>query len=736
MRLVPLLLVLAVAPLSAQVRGVELYQLLGKEIPAKTTGTTRLPWLPGGGYLESAPDSVRGGRAFFRVDPTGKRVPLFDDKTVTRIISEYTRLSGKETRGLPFTIFTWESNNSAIGFSAGGNRYAYQLAGGTLLKLGLPAKTGPFDIGQDGAAGAFSPDFTRYAFVRDYDNLWVFDVASGKEELIGKGTSEDNTIGFLNAGQWFTWSPDSRRIAYLKASQSGTKTPALHGLTKPSSIEYFRYPYTTDSTARMEVWVADLDSKQQVKLTTSTVENPWIREITWLPGGKEVAWQVLGQWQDRLELNAGDATTGANRQLMLDRDTAFMTDEHSFRLLADGKRFLWLSERTGWRHIYLYDHVAGKLVKPLTSGEWEVEQIEGVDESGGWVYFTAAANLGLDRQLFRVKLDGTGLTKLTSEDGVHSISMDATAHWFVDDYSSIASPRTVSLRSADGKLVRILATTSLDRVKELGLETPELMMVKGADGVTDISGIVFKPAGFDPAKKYPMIVYVYGGPHVKSVHNSFETIDSRARWAQLGFIVAEFDARGTPGRGKAFNAGNFLQLGQTDVDDQAAAARALSRLKPWIDSTRVGVTGISHGGYLTLMMVLRYPDVYQVGVATAPLTDLGNGPRQYTGWNMRTPASNPDGYAKANPVALAATLRSRLLIQHGTNDRNAVLGNTLQFARKAIDAGRPLDMMIYPEGDHVFVGKDAAHGLKGMLGYFLEHLQPEGWDHSLAVLWQ
>src|SRR5262245_20996235 len=245
MKALAFVVLVGASPLSAQVRGVELYQLLGKEIPAKATGTTRLQWLPGGGYLESAPDSVRGGRAFFRVDPgTGKRAPLFDDKTVSRIVSEFTRVSGKETKGLPFSTFTWESNNTAIGFQSGSDRYAYQLASGTLLKLALPAKTGPFDIGSNGAAGAFSPDFKRFAFVRDYDNLWVYDVATGKEELIGKGTSEDNTIGFLNAGQWFTWSPDSRRIAYLKASQSGTKTPAFHGLTQPSTIGYFRYPYT------------------------------------------------------------------------------------------------------------------------------------------------------------------------------------------------------------------------------------------------------------------------------------------------------------------------------------------------------------------------------------------------------------------------------------------------------------------------------------------------------------
>ena len=727
-------LVITTMPLSAQARGAELFQLMGREVLTRTTGTTRLQWLPGGGYLESASDSVAGGRVFFRVDPaTQKRSRLFDDKVTGRLLAEYARVTGTESKALPFSVFTWERGGTAIGWGGAAGSFVYDLEKGTLKSLKTPAKTGPLDLATP-SPGTWSPDFTRYTFIRDYDNLWLFDPATGAEEQLVKGTSEDNLVGFLGAGAWYVWSPDSRRVAYLKVSQSGTLYPITNSVPQHATVLWFKYPFTTDSTARMELWVVDLESRRHLKLAESTVESPWIRDIEWLPGGNEVSWQLMNQWQSRLEVNASDVTTGTRRQLLVDADSTFLSEQHNFRILADGKRFLWSSERSGWRHLYLHDLATGRELRQLTTGEWETDRVVAVDAAAGWVYFTARANNGLDYNLHRVKLDGTGLARLTPDDGVHNVSMDSTARYFTDDWSSLSKPRTVALRSSDGKLVREMASTSTDRVTQLGLQPPELLTLKAADGTTDINGVLFKPVGFDSTRKYPLIVQVYGGPHSKQVHDTWETTDLRARVAQLGFLVAEFDGRGTPQRGKKFGAGNYLKLGQTDIDDQAAAVRQLGR-RPYVDSTRVGITGISHGGYNTLMAVLRYPEVFQVGVAIAPLTDLRNGPRQYTGWNMRTPEANPEGYAKGDPVALAPTLRSRLLIQHGTDDRNALLGNTMQFARKAIDAGRPLDMMIYPNGVHVFTGKDAAHGLKGMISYFLEHLKPEEWEKSRTAVW-
>jgi len=734
-RSLALVALLGAGQLQGQARGAELFQLMGREVLTRTTGTTRLQWLPGGGYLESANDSVNGGKTFFRVDPaTQKRTPLFDEKTTAKLLTEYSKATSKESKGLPFTVFTWEDGGKAIGWGGGTQRFVYTLATGDLTVLPSPTKTGPLDLATV-APGTWSPDWSHFAYIRDYDNLWLLDRGTGKEEQLVQGTSEDNIVGFLGAGDWYVWSPDSRKLAYLKASQSGTPYPLTRSIPQHASVVWFRYPFTTDSAAHMELWVVDIASRKHLKLAESSAETPWIRDIAWLPGGKEVSWQLMNRWQSRLELNGSDVESGARRTILVDQDSTFLQERHNFRVLADGRRFLWSSEKAGWRHIYLHDLATGKEIRQLTSGEWETDEVLAVDESAGWVYFTGRANLGLELNLHRVKLDGTGLARLTPDDGVHSVSVDPGARFFTDDWSSLKAPRTVVLRITDGKPVRELASTNVDRIRQLGLQTPELLTVKGADGVTDVSGLLYKPADFDPSKKYPVIVYVYGGPHSKQVHNSWETTDTWARVAQLGFLVAQFDGRGTPQRGKKFNAGNFLQLGQADIDDQAAAIRQLGR-RPYVDSTRVGITGVSHGGYNTLMAVLRYPDVFSVGVAQAPLTDLRNGPRQYTGWNMRTPEANPEGYAKGDAVALASTLRVPLLIQHGTDDHNAVLGNTMQFVRKVVDAGRPLDMMIYPDGSHVFAGKDAIHGFKQLVGYFLQHLKPEDWQQSLAVLWK
>jgi dipeptidyl-peptidase-4 len=421
------------------------------------------------------------------------------------------------------------------------------------------------------------------------------------------------------------------------------------------------------------------------------------------------------------------------RTVLVDEDEAYLDPIHNFRVLADGKRFLWSSERTGWRHLYLYD-LTGRELGQLTSGEWETAEVVGVDEVQGWIYVVGYTQLGLDRHLFRVRLDGTGLTRLTEESGTHQISLDPGARFFTDDASSLGTARTVQLRRADGTVVRTLASTDTRRVAELGLRPPELLTVKAADGVTDLHGLLFEPADFDSLARYPVIVHVYGGPHSRAIRNSYETVGFRAALAQLGFLVAEFDARGTPRRGKRFQAGNYLTLGQADVDDQAAAVRQLGR-RPYVDSSRVGVTGISHGGYLTMMLMLRYPDLFSVGVAGAPITDVRNGPRQYIGRFMRTPDANPDGYAKADVNALAGNLRGRLLVHHGTNDRNAVLGNTYQFVKRLVDLGKPVDMMIYPDGVHVLEGRDGVHVMKVTASYFLEHLKPRDWERSRAALW-
>ena len=667
----------------------------------RTSGTMAVRWLPGAlGYLDEAPDS-----AFLRVDPvTGKRAPVFSQTVLAKLTAEF------PGPGLPFRQFDLERRGAAIRFEAEGRPYVSAADSLVLHRLAVPARVGPLDLATT-EPGKYSPTYRHYAFIRDYDNLYLLDTQTGSEELIVQGTSEDNLIGFLGAGAWFVWSPDGKRIAYLKADQRAFhQYPVLHDQDRKATVEFFRYPFTVDSDPPLELHVYELGTKRDV-----------------------LVYQAVSRSENRLELKGFDVASGSSRTWLVDSSSTYLDPPNNFRVLADG-RFLWSSEASGWRHLYLYDR-NGRQLRQLTAGEWVVGEVMGLDEKRGAVYFTGVTRLGLEQHLFRVRLDGTGLTQLTAEAGWHEVTVSPDLTAFFDRHSSLAVAPSASMRSIDGQLLRVMATSDTAKLGQLGLKPPELVTLRAADGVTPLHGLLFRPADFDPAQRYPVVVSVYGGPHTKAIRDRFETTDFRAAMAQLGFLVFEVDARGTLGRGKAFQAGNYLRVGQVDVDDQAAAVRQL-RSRPYVDSTRVGVTGISHGGYLTLMMVLRYPDLFQVGVAAAPITDLRNGPRQYIGRIMRTPDANPDGYAKGDVLGLAGSLRSRLLISYGTGDHNAVVANPMQLARKLIDAGRPFDVAVYPNGSHVLEGTDAIHGLKTTVSYFLEHLRPERWEASRAALWR
>lgn len=727
-------LVSAAASVGAQSVGMARLGALVGGRALKLTGGWSVRWLPGAAtYLDPA-DTSGGGAGLRRVDArTGSRSPLLPPAALGRLGAEFQRLAGVPLGGARLAGADFEGDGRLIGFNYGGSRYLFRSDSGTLRRLELPARTGPLDAATT-EPGQFSPDYRRYAFIRNYDHLWVREVATGAETQVAAGAGEDNLIGFLGAGPWFVWSPDGNRIAYFRADESMIrKYPLLRDTSRVAGVEYLRYPFTTDPNPVLELHVADLVTHADVVVARSTEEEPFLRDIAWFPDGKEVTFQIVNRWDSRLRLEAADPRTGAHRTVLTEEDPAYLDPLHNFRVLADGQRFLWSGERSGYRHLYLYDR-QGRQLAQLTRGDIETGEVAGVDEAHGFVYLTGVTRLGLEQHLFRVRLDGSGMAPVTTEPGWHEVSLDPAATVFLDRFSSLSAPPVAVLKTIDGRLLRSLGGSDTTGLAALHLLPPELVPVKSADG-QDSYGILFKPADFDPARKYPVIVSVYGGPHTKAVRNQFETAEYRSALAQLGFLVFQVDGRGTLGRGKKFQTGNYLRMGQDDVDDQAAAVRQL-RTRPYVDSTRVGVTGISHGGYLTLMMMLRYPDVYQVGVSAAPITDLANGPRQYIGRIMRTPAANPEGYARANALTLAPTLKGRLMLQYGTDDHNAVNANSMQLLRVLIDAGRPVDVSVYPQGSHVLGGTDALHGIKTTIGYFLEHLKPEGWEANLRALWQ
>lgn len=771
-RLISIILVLAVgfgwalpAGADPQLRGKNLYDEWAKLEIVKTTGTQRATWLPDGmGWLETEVDPVSKAAIFYRVDPVSqKKERLFDPETEAALVAAYGRASGKAAAGLPFQAFTYLRGNAGLRFTVEKEEFVYLFKDNTMRKLARPAGQappagavpppgGPPPVmgGRFGGPGmgadGYSPDFTKYVYVKGYD-LRMFDVASGKEEPLTFGGSEELMNGKtdwvypeeLSQREAFWWSPDGQKLAFLQFDERDVYNfPLIHELAldrKPAFetiLELERYPKAGRMNPTVKLFVIDLPTRKNVEIRTESSPDIYLTRIVWRTDSSELIFQRLNRFQNKLELLAADPVTGGVRTILVEDEPCFINLHNDFRLLSDNKRFTWSSERTGWKHLYLYD-LTGKLLNPLTKGEWEANSIALIDEKDKWVYFTMAENVGMDTQFGRVKFDGGKLVRLTTEPGTHGVSIDPAGKYYLDTYSSLAVPPTTKLCTSDGKLVRPLAASNIDKIKELGLQAPEFIKLKAADGQTDVYGVLFKPADFDPAKKYPLYVQVYGGPSHRN-SNSYQTAGPKAQLAQLGYLVWELDGRGTTRRGKKHLTETYLKFGQVDADDQAAAVKQL-RERPYIDGARVGMTGGSYGGYMTCMSILRYPDVYAVGVARSSVTDWHSYDSIYTERYMRTPDANRDGYEKGSALTYAKNLKGRLLIAHGTIDNNVHPGNSIHLIDALQKEGKSFDIMYYPEHRHGITGYSAQHLGKLTMEYFLRHLRPEGWEESLKTIW-
>ena len=419
------------------------------------------------------------------------------------------------------------------------------------------------------------------------------------------------------------------------------------------------------------------------------------------------------------------------RTILVEEEDCFVRLHRNFRQLDDGVHFTWTSERSGWNHLYIYNF-NGKSVKQLTDGSWEVSGIQCIDEKNRYIYFSTNTKNGLETHFCRVKFDGKNFKQLTTADGSHRISIDPAGKYYTDSYSSGTTPTVVNLHESNSKLIRNLSKTTYDaeKMKNLGLELPESIVFKAADGKTDLHGILYKPAQYDPNKKYPLVVTVYGGPS-GGVRNSFSIGN---RMAQLGYFVLKQDNRGTTNRGKKYLTETYLKFGRVEIDDQAAGVKQITQ-RPYIDGSRVAIYGGSYGGYSTCMALLRYPDIFHVGVARSSVTDWRSYDSIYTERYMRTPQANPEGYNLGSAMTYAANLKGKLFLIHGLIDNNVHVGNTFHLADALQKAGKEFDLMIYPENRHGIRGYHREHLNKVQMAHFLKHLKPEDWQKRLTTIW-
>ncbi|MGA7919127.1 MAG: prolyl oligopeptidase family serine peptidase, partial [Candidatus Acidiferrales bacterium] len=436
----------------------------------------------------------------------------------------------------------------------------------------------------------------------------------------------------------------------------------------------------------------------------------YLARVNWLPDSRSVAIQRLNRAQNQLDLLFCDVTTGASITILSDTDKYWINISDDLYFFSDNKRFLWSSERTGYRHFYLYDNF-GKQLAQLTSGEWAISDLGGfgpgapnrpaVDETHGYIYFTSNKDDVREAQLYRVALSDQSLTRITKDSGTHLANVAPGAASFVDSYSNTAAPPRQDLYRIDGSQV---ATINEDRVSELAdyrLSSIEFVEVTADDG-TKLNASIIKPPDFDPTKKYPVLISVYGGPHVQIVRNVWG--GSMYLWheiiAEKGYIIFSLDNRGSWGRGHAFETGIYHHLGKIELQDQLAGVKYLEALG-YVDPTRIGITGGSYGGYMTLEALFNAADVFKAGISNAAVTDWKLYDTIYTERYMGKPQDNPEGYKDSSPLNQAANLKGKLMLVHGTGDDNVHFANSVELLNELIDKVRyPDQLMVFPGRGH------------------------------------
>ncbi|MCP4725437.1 MAG: prolyl oligopeptidase family serine peptidase [bacterium] len=727
---------------SQVVRGKALYDLMDEDDFAETEGLRRVNWLPeGNGYFLRDSVNIEGERyyTYTKVNAkNGKESPLFKDKTVESLLSQYNSITGNSEKGIPFRQFDYIMDNKAIFFTVDKKDFVYDLKENKLRKMNRPKvekQPNSDDLMRRMRSsqlwkGTYSDDYKKFAYVKGYD-LYIVDTYTGREKRLTYGSEEKmngrpswvypEEFGQTEA-YWF--SPDNKKIAYLQYNEKDVYNfPIVHELNIEVKLELERYPKPGKPNPTVRLFVVDVETGENIEIPTNPGPDTYIVRPIWKNDCSELTFRRMNRRQNRLELLAFSLESKQVRTILTETEDCYVRLHDNFIQLSDNERFLWTSERTGYNHIYLYDF-DGTLVKTLTEGEWPVRGISELYEKDKIVYFTGYQNMGLESYFYSVKLDGSKFTQLTKETGQHSVSIDPAIKYYTDSFSSLDSSPVTNIYEAKGKLIRQIAFTNIEKVKEQGLVKPEMIHFKAADGVSDLVGLIFKPVNFDPNKKYPLIVPLYGGPGSQDARNSYQTDGNYQRLAQLGFIVLRMNYRGSGNRGKKFQTMNYMKLGQVEMDDYAEGVKFL-RQRPYVDGTRVGVYGGSYGGYSTCMLMLRYPDVFTVGVAGSSVTDWRNYDSIYTERYMRTPQENPDGYDKGSAMTYAENLRGKLLLTHGTIDNNVHPSNTIQLINAFIEADKDFDLMLYPEHRHGIRGAAGEYASRLRMDYFVKHLKPE-----------
>jgi dipeptidyl-peptidase-4 len=653
---------------------------------------------------------------------------------------------------------TWRDAQT-LEYARDGKRYRYDLSSQASTEV---AASGPQEpSGRGGRAGApargrqvdssESPDGKLKAFYRDR-NLWLGAAVGGDEVPITTDGSEKERIKYGTASwvygeelsqttaMW--WSPDSRRIAYYRFDEQ--KVPdyflQLNQTTLQSAVDTEAYPKAGAANPVVDLFVYDVATKNTTRIAVrdgkpfdNDVMGHYVYRVAWSPDGSELLFNRTNRRQNRLEFAAANPTTGVTRVIVREEwPTGWIENNPSVHFLKDGRRFVWESFRNGWTNLYLYD-LTGKLIRPLTTHTgFEVADVVKIDEAANVLFYTARdGDNFMKLQLHRVGLDGTGEVRLTDPAFHHivggclsggsgrsaggSCGLSPDNKYFVDVYQTHdTAPATRLVDATNGTVIATLATSDLAKFSTLGLKKAEMFTYGAADGKTTLHGTIQFPSGFDPSRKYPALVSVYGGP-ASSSNTARETFITPSSLTEYGFLVVNLNSRAVPGQGKRLLDDLYLKLGHAEVDDMALGVRALWS-RPYLDKGRVGIYGTSYGGYTAVMSLLRHPDVFAAASASSPVTAWQHYDSVYTERYMGLPDENKTGYAAASVMTYAKELKGRLMLYYGTADNNVHPSNVMQLISTLQEAGKSFDVQVGPDRGHSGINPDR------MMEFFIEAL--------------
>ncbi|HYH06015.1 MAG TPA: S9 family peptidase [Thermoanaerobaculia bacterium] len=667
---------------------------------------TEFQWLDNDAFVFPRQDA-QGNFVEYRVydTATGKERPLFDR---TKFRTALAALGVPEEAAREASVsdeLRFDAKRNSAVVSVNDDLYLFNIARGTATRL----TSAP---GEEEEA-TFSPDAQKVAFVRSND-LYVVDLNGRERRLTTDGSAEllNGKLDYVyqeevyGRGVWkgFWWSPDSLRLAFLQLDEKPVpEFTVVDHIPYRLKVEEFDYPKAGDPNPRVKLFVVPAAGGERVEADVARYSSGefLIVNVGWSGDGKALTYQVQNREQTWLDLVTTSPGGGDSRTLIRETTKAWVDPLANPVWLPDGS-FLWQSERTGWRHVYHY-RADGTLIRQVTNGEWEAREVHGAD--GQHVYFSGTERSPIGLDVYRIRLDGTNLQRLSDPAGKHAAAFNPSLTRYVDRWSDIRTPDQIRVHGNDGKVARVVEENRVAAIGEYALLEPKFFQIKTADGFA-MEAMMILPPNFDATKKYPVYQYLYGGPHAQQVRNEWrgQFMLFNQLIAQQGVIVFMVDNRTASGKGAISAWPAYKNLGESELRDEEEAIAWLKK-EPYVDGSRILINGWSYGGFMVLY-AMTHSKTFKAGIAGGPVADWRNYDSIYTERLMLMPQNNPEGYRKSSPRFDIKNLHGNLLLLHGTTDDNVHVQNTIQLAYDLQQLGRPFEMMLFPRTRHSVTQKN------------------------------